>query len=171
VKSWEKLDLSRSFAVAITILLLLGANTFAQEKTSEKLKTEKPNKMEALFIWKISDELKLSTTEEKKFSDFFHDLNQKKADLLKEQDEAINRLAKEAQKAQKDILKGYRRLIEDYNKMQLSEFDGVKKMLGDEKLAKYLQIKRDLTNKVKNLLSEKTDKKDSHLPPPKVIEE
>ena len=145
----------------------------AQNKLSEAAPTEKSksNKMEELFIWKISDELKLSTSEEKKFADLFKDLNKKKADLLRQQDEIINQLSKASVKAQKDLLKSYRRLLEDQNKLSTSEFDSMKKQLGDERLGKYFVVKRDLTNKVKLLLTDKSEKKDSQLPPPKVIEE
>jgi hypothetical protein len=157
VKSWEKLDLR-------IVLFFAGILLFVPAFSKE-------NKIEELFIWKISDELKLSIPEERKFSELFRTLSKKKSDLAKEQDEIVTRLAKAHEKNQKDFLKRYREILVEANKLPTVEFDEVKKLLGEDRVGKYLQVKRDLTNKVKNLLSEKTEKKESELPPPKVIEE
>ncbi len=147
--------------------LLLGFSFAVQAQP----KSEK-SKIEELFIWKISDELKLSTKEEKSFSDLFRDLNQKKMILGHSQDETINQLASVTKdKDRTRFLGDYRKQMQEYDKIQVREFDEMKKLLGPERLAKYIAIKRDLTNKVKTLLTEKSEKKETELPPPKVIEE
>jgi hypothetical protein len=133
---------------------------------------EKKNKIEELFIWKISDELKLSPKEEKSFSDLFTELSKKKSEITHEQDDLLNKLAAAAtDKERSHLLAEYRKQVLDANKIQLREFDELKKILGPERLGKYFHVKRDLTNKVKSLLTEKGEKKESDLPPPKVIEE
>ena len=162
-----------NFKAWLLATLLMGSflNVWADEKPPEKM-TNNKNKIEELFIWKISDELKLSTKEEKSFADLFRDLNQKKMSLSHSQDELISQLSQTTkEKDRNQVLADYRQKMTDYNKIQIREFDEIKKLLGPERLAKYLSVKRELTNKVKNLLTEKSEKKDSDLPTPKVIEE
>ena len=157
----------------VLILLLVGfaGTTQAETKPPEKMINNK-NKIEELFIWKISDELRLSTKEEKSFTDLFRELSQKKMALGHSQDETITRLAATTKdKERNQLLTDYRQQMTEYNKIQTREFDEIKKLLGPERLAKYLSVKRELTNKVKTLLTEKSEKKEADLPPPKVIEE
>ncbi len=169
MKSWENLD-HRTIIFLAGVLLMTPA--FGQAPSQEKeINKNSPNKIEDLFIWKISDELKLSTSEEKKFGEIFKKLNKKKSDLVHEHDDIMARLAKVEGKDLKDVLKKYRDNLAETNKIPMQEFDEIKKLFGEDRIAKYLQVKRDLTNKVKNLLTEKTERKESELPPPKVIEE
>lgn len=150
--------------------ILLGLMQPFLAQAEEKLTGN--NKIEELFIWKISDELKLSTKEEKSFADLFRDLNRKKSNLAHLQDETLTKLSVSTKEKDRTAgLSDYRKQILEYDKIQLREFDDMKKILGPERLSKYLSVKRDLTNKVKSLLTEKTEKKDSELPVPKVIEE
>ena len=153
------------------MLMSLSLAARADQKLAEKM-TNSKNKIEELFIWKISDELRLSTKEEKNFTDLFRDLNQKKMDIGHHQDEMITRLSLATkEKDRNQLLAEYRQQLAEYNKIQTREFDELKKLLGPERVAKYLFVKRELTNKVKTLLAEKSEKKESELPPPKVIEE
>ncbi len=157
-------------AIVVISFCWPGSLALASEAT-EKM-TQNRNKIEELFIWKISDELKLSIKEEKKFSDLFRDLNQKKMSLGQQQDEMISLMAiKTNDKERLKFLNQYRLQLVEYSKIQIREFDELKKILGPERFAKYLNVKRELTNKVKILLTEKSEKKNSDLPPPKVIEE
>lgn len=169
MKSWEKPDLRTIVFLAGVILSApAAAQTTSQEKESPK---NSANKIEDLFLWKVSDELKLSTSEEKKFSELYKKLSKKKSDLAHAHSEMMTRLPKTEGKDLKTLLANYRANLTESNKLPIEEFDGIKKLLGEERLAKYLQVKWDLNNKVKALLSEKTEKKESELPPPKVIEE
>jgi len=60
----------------ITLFFLFGFRTYSQEN--------KKNQIEDIFIWKMSDELKLSAAEEKQFSEIYRKLNQKKSNLQNE---------------------------------------------------------------------------------------
>lgn len=137
---------------------------------------EKRNKFEELFLWKVSDELKLTAHEEKQFSDLFKTLGNKKIEIAKAQDDIITQLTKtKLDKDRTGLLTQFRKLLEEYNRIQLQEFDDAKKIFGTERSARYLIVKRDLTNKVKTLISEKSAEKEKadkkELPPPKLIEE
>lgn len=153
------------------LFLLLFFNLSANFLWAQGNGPEPKNKFEELFIWKVSDELKLPTSEEKKFSDILRELNKKKSELSKKQDEMINQMAGKKIVDPKVSLGKYKKVLDDYNQLQTREFEELKKILGDERMAKYLVIKRDLTNKVKSLLIEKGEKKEAELPAPKVIEE
>jgi hypothetical protein len=98
-------------------------------------------------------------------------LNEEKSKLGKDQEEILKELGRASGPTLTKWVNNYRKNIEGYNKLQVREYDDLKKILGNERLAKYLLIKRDFTNKVKNLLSEKNEKKDGELPTPKVIVE
>ena len=137
----------------------------------------KKNQLEELFIWKLSDELKLGPTDEKKFSDLVRQLNQKK---LKDT-QRIEQITRELILAKSDkerevVYKNLKKAYQEYNQLSLTELEEMKKLLGIQRLSNYLAVKQDLTSKVKSLLIQKTDdadKKESrkNLPPPKVIEE
>lgn len=146
----------------------------------------KKSYIEDIFIWRMSDELKLTASEEKKFTAIHKELNKRKAELNKEIQETTQNLPQQPTEAQLGKL---RQAIKNYNQISLDEFDLMKKLLGLKRFAAYLQIKSELTNKVKLLLSgagsdsnsgsgEKAgqdknpkDKKqqDAKLPPPQVI--
>lgn len=140
--------------------------------------SEKRNQLEELFIWKTSDELKLSPVDEKKFTEIIKELNQKKADLNHSLQESVEKMTKlsgaTVAKKRDEELSRYRKTLQAYNHISEDEFDKLKTLLGSEKLVHYLQIKQDLTNRIKSMLANpdagsKSEKK--ALPAPKVIEE
>lgn len=132
----------------------------------------KKNQLEDIFIWKMSDELKLTVQQEKSFTEISKDLNRKKSELNRKIQETIQNLNSENQEVK---LQNYRKFMSEYNQLSLKEFDSIKKLLGTRKFAEYLQIKNELTSKVKSILiGEKAPEKKEQsvkLPPPKVIVE
>jgi len=145
---------------------------------------EKPvrNQLEEIFVWRVSDELKLTVAEEKRFSEIIQDLAVKKNKLnLESQDFVLQmaRLKPEQTKEREKILKLYRKNSELYQKLTTEEFDQMNQLLGSSRMAKYLQVKMDLTQKVKSILASEKSKEPSSkrpavtkdIPPPKVIEE
>ncbi len=137
---------------------------------SSELETKKTY-IEDIFIWRMSDELNLSAGEEKKFTEIHKDLNKKKSDLNKE----IQEITQSLSSPDEAKIKYLRKKIQNYNQISIEEFDSMKKLLGTKKFSAYLQVKSDLTNRVKSLLSgEKTNEKEKKegavkLPPPQVI--
>lgn len=138
------------------------------------LAAEKRNQLEELLIWKMSDELKLNPAEEKKFTEVIKGLNQKKAELNHSLQEAIEKMSQaKTAKAKEDQLGHYRKALANYNRVSEEEFDKLKGVLGTERLVQYLQIKQDLTNRIKSMLAnpESNGKSKDSLPQPKLIEE
>lgn len=134
---------------------------------------EKRNQLEELLIWKISDELKLTSTEEKKFSEVLKHLNEEKALLNKSMGQSIEAMSKAPTvKAKEAELSHYKKLVKSYAKLSEQEIDRLKPLLGLDRTVQYLNIKQDLTNKIKTLLSsENGGKGGKPLPDPKLIEE
>lgn len=135
---------------------------------------EKRNQLEELLIWKISDELKLSTAEEKKFSDIVRDINTRKSRHNQELQASIGRMSKAANTKEKEAeLTLYRKSLQNYGRINEEEFDRLKTVFGTERMAQYLHIKQDLTNRIKGLLvtPEAAPRATKPLPQPKLIEE
>jgi hypothetical protein len=133
------------------------------------------NKVEELFLWKISDELKLTMPEEKALAEFTKAQNEKKNKLneqTKENLKSISDAGSDNKKLEK-LLAEHRKIIKAYNDLSLDEMDQIQKKLGVAKAGQYLVLKNDLTNRLKALLSnpEKSAVPSAKLSAPQVIEE
>lgn len=154
---------------ALFLFFLLMAPILSFGASSE-LETKKTY-IEDIFIWRMSDELNLSASDEKKFTEIHKDLNKKKSDLNKE----IQEITQSLSNPNEAKVKHLRKVIQSYNQISIEEFDSMKKLLGIKKFAEYLQVKLELTSRVKSLLSgEKVNDKEkkeegAKLPPPQVI--
>lgn len=143
-----------SFLNIIFVSLLFSVSVWA-----------KKNSVEDIFIWKVSDELKLSPQEEKKFADIHRDLNKQKAELQT----SLSILSYEKKS---DTLKKYKSTLIEYNNLSIKEFDKIKGLLGEKRFLEYLSLKQDINTKLKSLvLGEEVKVKPSKLPPPQIIEE
>lgn len=158
--------------VKFLIFLILAA-LFSRQVYSSQIEAEtKKTHLEDIFIWKISDELKLSVEQEKKFTEINRSLNKKKSELNKKIQEAVQRLSAMST----DIaLNKYKKLIQQYNQISLTEFEAMRQLLGTKNFISYLKIKNELTTKIKSMLiadklgDSKKAAGNKPLPPPKVI--
>lgn len=134
---------------------------------------EPKNRVEELFIWKISDEMKLSVPEEKAFSDLIRALNQKRHAANESLQISIKKMndAKTLKEKEK-LLSEHRRYLKSYNDISVEEVDRIEKLFGTERATRYFVLKNDLTNRLKTLLAapEKPASPEK-LAPPKIIEE
>lgn len=159
-----------TFAITfISIFMLLAPVARATEASKAKL--------EELFIWKMSDELSLVPDEEKKFTEKIKNLNQKKSDLNAQMQDLMQSMQKAKTDAEKNkkLLK-YKKYLQAYNRLSEEEFDAMKSLLGAKRLVKYLEVKQDLTNRLKSLLANPDSapapkKSSTPLPSPRIIEE
>jgi hypothetical protein len=157
-----------SFFIILFTFIFLSLQAIAADKPAVK-----KNSVEDIFIWKVSDELKLSASEEKKFADIHRDLNRKKFDLSVQ----LQKLSKNSDAAvskakASEVIKNYKKTLIEYNNLSVQELDKVKELLGDQRFLEYLAIKQDINQKLKSLvLGEETKLKPSKLPPPQIIEE
>jgi hypothetical protein len=156
------------FLISVGLVVIsIAPKSFAASE-SELKKTQ----LEDIFIWKMSDELKLTTQQEKSFTELSRSLNRKKTELNRQIQETVQNLGSKNQEAD---LQKYRRLIAEYSQLSVKEFDSIKRLLGSEKFSEYLKIKYELTTTVKSMLvgEKPSEKKEPvvNLPPPKVIVE
>lgn len=136
---------------------------------NENDNNNKKTHLEDIYIWKISDELKLSVNEEKQFTEINKALNKKKSEINKKIQDLIAQMKEDDSEA---VLKNYRSLLLEYNQLSISEFDSIKKLLGAKRFVSYLKIKNELNTKLKSILAgeKPAEKKEvGKLPPPKII--
>jgi len=134
----------------------VGANP---APSAEKAKS----RLEELFLWKMSDTLDLSTEEEEKFRTKFKELNERKAKSAQEMDRLMSDIERSDPKALPKKLEAYNKSLVTYSNIQVEEAKSMRKILGDKRFAKYLILKRDLNQKLKNMLST-TSRPESNTP-------
>lgn len=163
-----------SFLTVLTFSIFLGQPLFAQTSNQNAPTVSKKNSVEDIFIWKVSDELKLSAAEEKKFADIHRELNKQKMQMAAQ----LQKLSFESKENPKlsntraaQIIKDYKKTLLAYNNLSIEELEKMKSLLGDKKFLDYLALKQDINLKLKSLVLEETKAKPSKLPPPQIIEE
>jgi hypothetical protein len=133
---------------------------------------ESRNRVEELFIWKISDELKLSVPEEKSFSTLVRDLNARRTAINDQLQNTVKKLGIPSSVKEKEkILVEHRKLLKSYSDLSVEEVDKIQKIFGVEKASQYFVLKNELTSKVKNLLASPEKQPAEKMAPPQVIEE
>lgn len=155
------------------LLLFLSSVFCLNLSFSAAIAAEKRNQLEELLIWKMSDELKLTPPEEKKFSDIVRDINKRKAQFSQDLQKSVEKMnVAKSDKDREDVLAQYRKSLQLYGRMGEEEFDRLKPLLGPGRMIQYLLIKQDLTNRIKTmLLNPEAPKSSKPLPQPKLIEE
>lgn len=154
------------------ILTLFTIILFSNFSYSANIETEvKKSHLEDIFIWKISDELKLTAQEERKFTEINKKLNRQKSEINRKIQGSVQSLTETDTDA---VLQRHKKLIQEYNNISVSEFDSIKKLLGTKKFISYLKLKNELNSKVKSILigeksGDRNERRTKILPPPKVI--
>lgn len=126
-----------------------------------KASPSKKNQLEELFIWKLSDELRLTPEKESEFGQLIRKINQRKLEAGQKIEEMTKAFVVAKAKAEKEkSFKNLRKAYVDYDQISIDELDQLKKIIGLDSVGTYLQVKQDLTAKVKNLLMQ-NEKKES----------
>lgn len=153
------------YITLVLTIFSLASSAFAE--TDPQIK-----KFEDLFIWKVSDELKLTHQEEVSVTSIIKESNKKKS-VANSELENLNKKLKEA--TTDAFRKSTFVKIKNAHKQQLAisldELDSLNKAIGLKKLGLYLELKRDLSDKIKTMWIQKEKKGGVQLPPPKIIEE
>jgi hypothetical protein len=132
-------------------------------------------RLEELFIWKISEELKLPVEMETSFAEAIRSLNREKAranaDVAKALDElnqAQNAGQSKARAETERAVRKYEQAWKTYGALPLREVSRMRAILGSERLGKYLIAKSQMAEKLKALsareATEKESAKDSEAP-------
>jgi hypothetical protein len=149
----------------LVLLFFTSLPSFAENEKQIK-------KFEDLFIWKVSDELKLTHKEETLVSEIIRDINKRKQQSNIEIETLYKNLKDEtSESGRKAVFNKIRAAHKNQLGITLDELDRMNKGIGLKKLGQYLELKRDLTEKIKSIWTNSEKKSDKDLPPPKVIEE
>jgi Spy/CpxP family protein refolding chaperone len=137
-------------ASAATAFAAQPISTAAAGATDSKERT----RLEELFIWKTSEELRLAPADEQKFTDAIHDLNKKRKEANAKMDAALTALASAKTKVEAEkALASHRAALRDSQGVQNAELDRLRPLLGPEKLARYVVAKNSILEKLKSMLA------------------
>ena len=160
--------------LCLVICVILSGILYLKPVSATEQVEKQKRRLEDLFIWKISDELKLTIQEEKNVAE----LIRKTSELKNTNNARMNELIKKLSVNQsKQSLNEYKKLMTEYHQINLNEVESIEKAIGYEKTIRYILVKNDLTQKVKSILAtgEVTPATPSSaakpLPQPKIIEE
>lgn len=129
------------------------------------------NKTEEIYIWKLSDELKLSTKEEQTFSEYIRDINKKRMTINQSIQENILQMSKvKSKNEQEKLLNQHKSLLKKFSELNLDEVEKISKLLGPEKGVQYFVLKNEMNSRFKELLLT-SDRKKEITTPPKIIEQ
>lgn len=129
-------------------------------------------KLEDLFIWKISDELKLTPQEETTVSSIIKDTNKKRSANSRELEILYKKLKDETTDlSRRNAYRKIRTAHKTQGSITVEELDLLSKAIGLKKLALYLEVKSSLAEKIKSIWIQSEKKGGNSLPPPKIIEE
>lgn len=136
--------------------------------SQDVLVAREKRRLEELFIRKLSQELNLPVETEKSFGDAIRGLNRDKARANGDLSEALLAIEK-AQEGDRAISKvavvkaigQYEKALRVYGQLPIREVARMRKILGPEKLGRYLVAKAEMTEKLKALSVRETSEADS----------
>lgn len=128
------------------------AASLAKDQPTDQLVDRERRRLEELFIWKMSEELKLSVETETPFAEAIRDLNRAKFDVNQALAESLRSI--EAAKTAKErdaALKNHEKAWKKYGELPIKEISRMRPILGTEKLGRYLVSKAQMAEKLKAL--------------------
>ena len=113
-------------------------------------------RLEELFIWKMSEELKLPLEKEKSFAEAMRALNRDKAKANLEIAKSLDAISKAQQLADpaksriavEKAVKTYEKAVRNYGQLPLRETARMRGLLGAERLGRYLTAKAQMAEKL-----------------------
>ena len=148
---WER-NLSLNSVLKLFLLSVVvsasAAPAFADSTSKER------SRLEELFIWKTSEELKLDPKVEIKFTETIHSLNTRRRAANTKMDAALASLAQAKTKDQAEkALNAHRAALREVQAVQTTEIEKLRPLLGPEKLAQYIVVKSSILEKLKTMLA------------------
>lgn len=151
-----------AFFILIVFVLTAGVVTSkavaAQPTTSDILVDRERKRLEELFIWKMTEELKLPVEKEASFSEAVRSLNREKSKANSELASALEDIGRaqsvdksKVRAATEKAVKRYEKAWRSYGDLPLREVQRLKKILGPELLGQYLLAKAQMAEKLKAL--------------------
>ena len=141
--------------------------------SQEVLVQREKRRLEELFIWKLSEELKLPVETEKAFAETIRSLNREKTRASLAVNEALTAIEK-SQEGDRAISKAivakavarYEKAWRAYGALPLREVSRMRAILGPERLGHYLVAKSQMTEKLKALAAREALESEAATPTP-----
>jgi hypothetical protein len=136
--------------------IILGRGDFAsaasESLTADKLVERERRRLEELFIWKMSEELKLAVEIETPFAEAIRALNREKAKVNQDLSKALQEIENSKTVKQREVaLQNYEMAWRRYGDLPIKEMVRMRPILGSEKLGQYLVVKSLMAEKLKSL--------------------
>lgn len=145
----------------IATMLAACVPSFADSKSRQRL--------QELFIWKVSDHLQLSPEEDTKFRSIVEELNKKKQRASVEMRASIRAMDKETDDTKRGkLLVKYQVQLKNYLAVQEEELEKLGTVFDQKKMAKYLVVKSKLTENLRVLMGSGVKSSKKKLAKPKV---
>jgi len=146
------------YCFATICLAVFSSMGSASTMTTEQMVDRERKRLEEVFIWKMSEELRLSVEIETTFAEAIRALNREKHSANSEVSMALVALEKSKSPKERDqALKRYERAWRSYGELPIREVSRMKPILGVEKLGQYLVAKSQMAERLKAL--------STHAPP------
>lgn len=125
-------------------------------ESQDVLVDKERRRLEELFIWKMSEELKLPVEQETQFANLMRSLNREKAKANLAVSSALDEMTRaqalgdpsKARVAVEKAVKNYEKAWLTYGKIPLNEVRRMRQLLGSERLGKYLVAKSLMAEKL-----------------------
>ena len=141
----------------ISLLLIFSLGGQAQESKEQKANPPKKSykeRLEQIFVWKMSDELGLNAAEDQKFREFLLESNKNRTRYATEANDTLERLQETASDAQrKALLDRYIGLLKIDGASAATEIHEIRKIIGDTRAVKYLRVKEKLRKRLRKLIN------------------
>ena len=139
-----------SFVIAGFVLIVLSAQHAVQAASEQSLVDREKRRLEELFIWKMSEELKLPVEVESSFAETIRSLNREKSKSLSDIESALVAIDQAKTKTESEkAVKRYEKAIRKFGDVPIREVSRLRKVLGSERLSRYLVSKSQMAEKLK----------------------
>ncbi len=164
----------RHLLIGSVVAVLYSSTGLNAQNSVEK--TEKMRqRLEQLFIWRVSDRLRLTPEQENHFSSQFKKLTEDRAKLSQSLESLLDQIEKKKvnKKESATLLTEYKAQLKKYNQFQNEELDSMGKIFDSSKMIDYVLLKREMTLKFKDVLVQGSQAKagNSLLKEPEIIQE
>jgi len=156
-----------------TLFILICVFGFSIAEASKRSR----DRLEQLFVWKVSDSLNLNDDEESKLNEALTSVNRKKQDASRRIQSLVTKMSDKRVGSDKaeDLLNDYRDALKEYNSCQETELEKVEAVIGSKRMGQYIVIKHKFSDKLKSVLSQNSSAnsqtKPKNLKAPSIIEE
>ena len=139
-----------SFVIAGFVLSVFSAQQTAQAANEQNLVDREKRRLEELFIWKMSEELKLPVEVESSFAEAIRALNREKSKSLADIEAALLAIDQAKTKTESEkAVKRYEKAIRKFGDVPIREVSRLRKVLGSQRLSRYLVSKSQMAEKLK----------------------